>query len=55
MWLAALGCIIVGIAIVWILEVGSSHVQSRLPSTSNSESFTTISIVMLATALLKGN
>ena len=54
-WVATLGCIVVGILIAWFFEVGNSHIIDKLLRESYFESFTTVSIVMFATALLKGN
>ena len=53
--MATLGCIVVGILIACFFEIGNSHIQNKLLSKSYFESFTTVSIVMFATALLKGN
>ena len=53
--MATLGCIVVGIQIAWFFEVGNSHIQAKLLRESYFESFTTVFIVMFATALLKGN
>ena len=53
--MATLGCIVVGILIAWFFEVGNTHIQSRPLRETYSESFTTVSLVMFATALLKGN
>ena len=54
-WVATLGCIVVGILMAWFFEVGNSHILDKLLRESYFESFTTVSIVMFATALLKGN
>ena len=53
--MATLGCTVVGIQIAWFFEVGNSHIQAKLLRKSYFESFTTVFIVMFATALLKGN
>ena len=53
--MATLGCIVVGILIAWFFEVGNSHIQNKLLRESYLESLTNVSIVMFATALLKGN
>ena len=53
--MASLGCIVVEILIVYYLEIGNTHIKSKLLTGSYFDSFSSVSIVMFATALLKGN
>ena len=43
-----------GILIAWIFEVGNTHIKTKQLTESYFHSFTTVAIVMFATALLKG-
>ena len=54
-WLAAIGCVVVGIMIMCCFEVGNTHIKAELLTESYLESLSTVSIVVFATALLKGN
>ena len=54
-WLVAIGCVVVGIMIMCFFEVGNTHIKAELLTESYLESLSTVSIVVFATALLKGN